>query len=81
MLFYLYFVCIHSVHSKENEFSTFDLHYLSCFRFALDIDLDAPKVRVPIGTCGSSKCDSHFLLDFGHFTLHTKVCLFFLCDF
>ncbi|ONI27903.1 hypothetical protein PRUPE_1G110200 [Prunus persica] len=41
-------------------------------RFALDIDLDAPKVRVPIGTCGSSKCDSHFLLDFGHFTLHTK---------
>ncbi|KAM1191562.1 hypothetical protein PS2_011823 [Malus domestica] len=41
-------------------------------RFALDIDLDAPKVRVPIRTCGSSKCDSHFLLDFGHFTLHTK---------
>ncbi|KAM2018735.1 hypothetical protein ACFX1T_021631 [Malus domestica] len=41
-------------------------------RFALDIDLDAPKVRVPIKTCGFSKCDSHFLLDFGHFTLHTK---------
>ncbi|KAL5782083.1 hypothetical protein ACOSP7_007112 [Xanthoceras sorbifolium] len=40
-------------------------------RFALDIDLGAPKVRVPIRTCGSSRCDSHFLLDFGHFTLHT----------
>ncbi|RVX21853.1 putative ribonuclease H protein [Vitis vinifera] len=41
-------------------------------KFALDIDLDAPKIRVPIRTCGSSRCDSHFLLDFGHFTLHTK---------
>ncbi|KAM7278379.1 hypothetical protein ACFE04_005513 [Oxalis oulophora] len=40
-------------------------------RFALDIDFDAPKVRVPIRTHDSSKCDSHFLLDFGHFTLHT----------
>ncbi|XWS14258.1 hypothetical protein CRYUN_Cryun36dG0107400 [Craigia yunnanensis] len=40
-------------------------------RFALDIDLDAPKVRIPLRTRGSSKCDSHFLLDFGHFTLHT----------
>ncbi|XP_044499300.1 uncharacterized protein LOC123220770 isoform X3 [Mangifera indica] len=40
-------------------------------RFALDIDLDAPKVRVPIRTSSSSKCDSCFLLDFGHFTLHT----------
>lgn len=40
-------------------------------RFALDIDFDAPKVRIPIGACISSKCDSHFLLDFGHFTLHT----------
>lgn len=41
-------------------------------RFALDIDFDAPKVRVPIRTCSSSKCDGHFLLDFGHFTLYTK---------
>ncbi|PRQ37898.1 putative vacuolar protein sorting-associated protein [Rosa chinensis] len=41
-------------------------------RFALDIDLDAPKVRIPIRTKGSSKCDSHFLLDLGHFTLQTK---------
>ncbi|XP_017974971.1 PREDICTED: uncharacterized protein LOC18603726 [Theobroma cacao] len=40
-------------------------------RFALDIDLDAPKVTIPLRTRGSSKCDSHFLLDFGHFTLHT----------
>lgn len=44
-----------------------------CFRFALDIDFDAPKVRIPIGISGSSKCDSHLLLDFGHFMLHTKV--------
>ncbi|CAH9120434.1 unnamed protein product [Cuscuta epithymum] len=41
-------------------------------RFALDIDLDAPKVRVPIRSHLSSKCDSHLLLDFGHFTLQTK---------
>ncbi|CAL5415223.1 unnamed protein product [Camellia sinensis] len=41
--------------------------------FALDIDLDAPKVRVPIRTCGSSKCDCHFLLDFGHFTLEISL--------
>ncbi|KAG9136747.1 hypothetical protein Leryth_004514 [Lithospermum erythrorhizon] len=41
-------------------------------RFALDIDLDAPKVRIPIREPTSSKCDCHLLLDFGHFTLHTK---------
>ncbi|KAK8704101.1 hypothetical protein V6N13_047734 [Hibiscus sabdariffa] len=40
-------------------------------RFALDIDLDAPKVRIPLRARGSSKCDGHFLLDFGHFTLDT----------
>ncbi|XP_022721975.1 uncharacterized protein LOC111279261 isoform X3 [Durio zibethinus] len=40
-------------------------------RFALDIDLDAPKVRIPLRTHGSSKYDSHFILDFGHFTLQT----------
>ncbi|XP_028786889.1 uncharacterized protein LOC114742843 [Neltuma alba] len=40
-------------------------------RFAFDIDLDAPKVRVPLRTSGSTRCCSHFLLDFGHFTLHT----------
>ncbi|XP_049360182.1 uncharacterized protein LOC125824878 [Solanum verrucosum] len=41
-------------------------------RFALDIDLDAPKVRVPIRPHGSFQCDSHLLLDLGHFTLNTK---------
>ncbi|XP_061360270.1 uncharacterized protein LOC133304277 isoform X2 [Gastrolobium bilobum] len=40
-------------------------------RFAFDIDLDAPKVRVPLRSSGSDRCDSHFLLDFGHFTMHT----------
>ncbi|XP_019418850.1 PREDICTED: uncharacterized protein LOC109329610 isoform X2 [Lupinus angustifolius] len=40
-------------------------------RFAFDIDLDAPKVIVPLRTSGSYRCDSHFLLDFGHFTIHT----------
>ncbi|XP_057544625.1 uncharacterized protein LOC130823840 isoform X3 [Amaranthus tricolor] len=41
-------------------------------RFALDVDFDAPKVRVPIRTQDSSNIDSYFLLDFGHFTLTTK---------
>ncbi|GAB2300237.1 hypothetical protein Dimus_034275 [Dionaea muscipula] len=41
-------------------------------RFALHIDFDAPKVRVPIRQITSSICNSHFLLDFGHFTLRTK---------
>nr|XP_043635621.1 uncharacterized protein LOC122606820 [Erigeron canadensis] len=41
-------------------------------RFALDIDLDAPKIRVPIRTSPSSEHDSHFLLDFGNFTLKTE---------
>ncbi|XP_057809782.1 uncharacterized protein LOC131024279 [Salvia miltiorrhiza] len=41
-------------------------------RFALDIDLDAPKVIVPIKSCGANAIDSHLLLDFGHFTLKTK---------
>lgn len=50
------------------------LLFVFYIRFALDIDLDAPKVRVPIRDGVSSKCESHFLLDFGHFTLRTKVC-------
>ncbi|KAL3812236.1 hypothetical protein ACJIZ3_013504 [Penstemon smallii] len=41
-------------------------------RFALDIDLDAPKVRVPLRSCTAIESDSHLLLDFGHFTLQTK---------
>lgn len=47
--------------------------YFPLSRFALDIDLHAPKVRIPIRTGASSTYDSQFLLDFGHFTLHTKV--------
>lgn len=43
------------------------------FRFALDIDIDAPKVRVPLKPSESIVNGSIFLLDFGHFTLHTKV--------
>ncbi|XP_047948182.1 uncharacterized protein LOC125194160 isoform X1 [Salvia hispanica] len=41
-------------------------------RFALDIDLDAPKVIVPINSRGSNAIDTHLLLDLGHFTLKTK---------
>ncbi|XP_071698618.1 uncharacterized protein [Rutidosis leptorrhynchoides] len=41
-------------------------------RFALDIDLDAPKVRVPIRTSDSSEYECQFLLDFGNFTLKTE---------
>ncbi|KAK1307197.1 hypothetical protein QJS10_CPA10g01575 [Acorus calamus] len=41
-------------------------------RFALDVDFDAPKVRVPLGTCISTSSEGHFLLDFGHFTLQTR---------
>ncbi|CAI9779714.1 unnamed protein product [Fraxinus pennsylvanica] len=41
-------------------------------RFALDIDLDAPKVRVPIRSRTSATSNSYLLLDFGNFTLHTK---------
>ncbi|KAH6816807.1 calcium-dependent lipid-binding family protein [Perilla frutescens var. frutescens] len=41
-------------------------------RFALDIDLDAPKVSVPIKSCSSNAIDSYLLLDLGHFTLQTK---------
>ena len=36
-------------------------------RFGLDIDLDAPKVRIPL------TCNGNFVLDLGHFTLHTRV--------
>ncbi|XP_078179744.1 uncharacterized protein LOC144573852 isoform X2 [Carex rostrata] len=40
-------------------------------RFGLDIDLDAPKVWIPLRSTESSFGDSNFILDFGHFTLHT----------
>ncbi|WOL14400.1 hypothetical protein Cni_G23180 [Canna indica] len=41
-------------------------------RFALDIDFYAPIVRVPLRSSGSIANGGLFLLDFGHFTLHTK---------
>ncbi|XP_068666865.1 uncharacterized protein [Aristolochia californica] len=41
-------------------------------RFALDVDFDAPKIRVPIRRCESITNQGYFLLDFGHFTVHTK---------
>ncbi|WVZ75446.1 hypothetical protein U9M48_023496 [Paspalum notatum var. saurae] len=41
-------------------------------RFGLDIDLDAPKVRIPL-TAGQPLLDNeYFVLDFGHFTLRTR---------
>lgn len=47
---------------------------LNIVRFALDIDLDAPKVRVPLRSITSGGNESQFLIDFGHFTLQTEVC-------
>ncbi|XP_015689233.1 uncharacterized protein LOC102707936 [Oryza brachyantha] len=41
-------------------------------RFGLDIDLDAPKVRIPLTTGQSFLGNEHFVLDLGHFTLHTR---------
>ncbi|ONK67151.1 uncharacterized protein A4U43_C06F16540 [Asparagus officinalis] len=41
-------------------------------RFSLDVDFDAPKVRIPMRTGQSTMHESQFLLDFGHFTLHTR---------
>ncbi|KAH7682946.1 Vacuolar protein sorting-associated protein 13 [Dioscorea alata] len=41
-------------------------------RFALDIDFDAPKMLVPITASGSTTKISHFLMDFGHFTVCTR---------
>ncbi|EEC73142.1 hypothetical protein OsI_07167 [Oryza sativa Indica Group] len=40
--------------------------------FGLDIDLDAPKVRIPLITCQPLLGNEHFVLDLGHFTLHTR---------
>jgi hypothetical protein len=45
----------------------------SAFRFGLDIDLDAPKVRIPLTSDKPSLGNEYFVLDFGHFTLHTRV--------
>ena len=47
-------------------------YFFSANRFSLDIDFDAPKVSIPLkGTVLSN--DEDFFLDFGHFTLHTRV--------
>lgn len=48
----------------------------ACFftvRFALDIDLDAPKVRVPLQSFTANGNESNLVLDLGHFTLKTEV--------
>lgn len=42
-------------------------------RFGLDIDLDAPKVRIPLNANQPLLGNEYFVLDFGHFTLHTRV--------
>jgi len=41
-------------------------------RFGLDIDLDAPKVRIPLTANQPLLGNEYFVLDFGHFTLHTR---------
>ncbi|KAL6841988.1 hypothetical protein ACP4OV_028188 [Aristida adscensionis] len=41
-------------------------------RFGLDIDLDAPKVRIPLTTGQPSLDNEYFVLDLGHFTLQTR---------
>jgi vacuolar protein sorting-associated protein 13A/C len=41
-------------------------------RFGLDIDLDAPKVRIPLTANQPTVGNEYFVLDFGHFTLHTR---------
>ncbi|XP_078433928.1 calcium-dependent lipid-binding family protein isoform X2 [Wolffia australiana] len=40
-------------------------------RFALDIDFDAPKVRIPLKEAGFTN-NEDFFLDFGHFTLRAR---------
>ncbi|XP_062223332.1 uncharacterized protein LOC133922148 [Phragmites australis] len=41
-------------------------------RFGLNIDLDAPKVRIPLTVNQPALGNEYFVLDFGHFTLHTR---------
>lgn len=40
-------------------------------RFSVDLDLDAPKVRLPAVKLTNEGLDTQLLLDLGHFTLHT----------
>lgn len=57
--------------------------YLCCLsgydRFVLDVDFDAPKVMVPMMKHGFTVNKGNFLIDFGHFTLHTRVRCLILC--
>lgn len=40
-------------------------------RFFIDLDLDAPKVAIPVGVNAEGERDTQLLLDLGHFTLKT----------
>lgn len=41
-------------------------------RFAIDLDIDAPKVAIPVPAAGENRVPrTQLLLDFGHFTLRT----------
>ncbi|XP_020520361.1 uncharacterized protein LOC18430003 [Amborella trichopoda] len=61
---------IEKVTRKAQEQFQFVLEEQS--RFALDIDFDAPKLRIPLETNENIPSDGSFILDFGHFTLHSK---------
>ena len=72
-LFFWFFLSLFVLNWKGTLCWITDSCFWLNFRFAFDIDLDAPKVRVPLRISGSDRCGSHFVLDFGHFTLHTAV--------
>ncbi|KAL7600672.1 hypothetical protein Lser_V15G25356 [Lactuca serriola] len=59
---------------QSNNFVSRKVAYetATALQFALDIDLDALKFRIPIRLNVSSKYNSHFRLDFGHFTLRKE---------
>jgi arginase family enzyme len=47
------------------------------YRFSIDLDLDAPKVRLLADTRLTNGLNTELILDLGHFTLHTgNVCWF-----
>lgn len=87
-LFFLFF-CLGSSYYSKLFFShlilfhvSISCHYVfvltltvccSFSRFGLDIDLDAPKVRIPLTANQPLLGNEYFVLDFGHFTLHTRV--------
>lgn len=43
---------------------------MSCCRFSIDLDLDAPKISIPAKASKSDEDDTQLLQDLGHFTLH-----------